>query len=77
MGTLREVQYTFLTIPCSVLLRMRNVLDKNCRRNHNTIFCSTFFFRKLCRSWDNVEKYCRTGQATDGIMPHVHCMLDN
>ena len=23
-----------------------------------------------------MEKYCRTGQATDGNMAHVHCMLD-
>jgi len=30
----------------------------------------------LCRLWDNVEKYCRTGQATDYIMAHAHCMLD-
>jgi hypothetical protein len=22
-----------------------------------------------------VEKYCRAGQATDGNMAHVHCML--
>jgi len=22
-------------------------------------------FRKPCRLWDNVEKYCRAGQATD------------
>jgi hypothetical protein len=31
------------------------------------ILCSlTFFPRKLCRLWDNVKKYCRAGQATDG-----------
>jgi hypothetical protein len=24
------------------------------------------FFQKSCRLWDNVEKYCRTGQVTDG-----------
>jgi len=24
-----------------------------------------------------VEKYYRSGQATDGIVVHVHCMLDN
>jgi len=36
-----------------------------------------FLFRKSCRLWDNVEKYCRAGQLTDGNMAHAHCMLDN
>jgi len=27
--------------------------------------------------WENVEKYARTGQATDGNMAYVYCMLDN
>jgi len=41
------------------------------------ILCSeTFFFRKSCRLWDNVEKYGRPGQATDDNTAHVHCMLD-
>jgi hypothetical protein len=40
------------------------------------ILCSVTFFRKSCRSWDNVEKYCRAGQATDDNMAHAHCMLD-
>ena len=38
MGTLHEVQYTFLIISHSVLLRMRNVSDKTCRENQNTHF---------------------------------------
>jgi hypothetical protein len=37
---------------------------------------SKFFFRKSCRLWDNVEKYCRAGQATDDSMEHAHCVLD-
>jgi len=28
------------------------------------IWCSKTFFRKSCHLWDNVEKYCRSGQAT-------------
>ena len=24
-----------------------------------------------------MEKYCRAGQATVGVMAHAHCMLDN
>jgi hypothetical protein len=40
------------------------------------ILCSVTFFRKSCRLWDNVDKYCRAGQTTDGNMAHAHCMLD-
>jgi len=33
------------------------------------ILCSiTFFFLNSCRLWDNVEKYCSAGQATDDNM---------
>jgi hypothetical protein len=34
------------------------------------ILCSITFFRKSCRLWANVKKYCRAGQATgDNIRP--------
>jgi hypothetical protein len=57
-GTLREDQCTFMI--------MRYVEDKSCRENQNAHFvCNTFFPRKPCRLWDNVEKYDRIGQATD------------
>ena len=76
-GTLHEDVFTFLIISRSFLLRMRNVSDKICSKNQNTLFTfSNFFFRKSSRSWQNVEKYFRAGQATDGNMAHAHCMLD-
>jgi hypothetical protein len=40
-------QYTFLTIPCSFLLRMRNVSDKSCRENQNTHFVFSNFYSKI------------------------------
>jgi hypothetical protein len=40
------------------------------------ILGSVTVFRKLCRLWDNVEKYCTVGRATDDDMAHGHCMLD-
>jgi hypothetical protein len=48
----------------SLLLRMRNVSDKSFRVSQNmySMFSNVFFL--LCRSGDNVEKYCRAGQAT-------------
>jgi len=37
-----------------------------------------FYWQKLCRLWDNVEKYCRSEQTTyDNIAhTHAHCVLD-
>ena len=39
------------------------------------IFYSITFFRKPCRLWDKVEKYCTTRQDTDDNMANAHCML--
>jgi hypothetical protein len=62
--TLHKDLCTFM-ISRSLLLRTRNVSGKSCRENQNTILYSiTFFFRKLCCLWDNVEKCGRSGQAT-------------
>jgi len=61
-------QYTFLIIPRSLLLRMRNFSHKCCRENQNTrfIFNNAFFSpRKSHCLWDNVEKYGATGKATN------------
>jgi hypothetical protein len=42
------------------------------------VLCSvTFFFRKSCPIWDNVEKYWTAGQAIDDNMAHAYCILDN
>jgi hypothetical protein len=69
-STLHEDQYTFVIISRSFLLRMTNISDRNCRENKNTqfVFNNFFFPRKLCRLQDNVEKYCRPGQATAGYL---------
>jgi hypothetical protein len=76
MVTLHEDKYSFLIIFHSVFLRMRNASDKSCRENRTHILYSITFFKKICHLWDNVEKYCRAGQATDGNMARAHCMLD-
>jgi hypothetical protein len=46
-GTLHEDQYTFLIKSPSVLLRMRNDLDKSCTKNQNAhfMFCNFFFLK--------------------------------
>ena len=56
---------------------MRNVSLKSCRENQNTHFVFNNFFPKILRLWDNLEEYCRVGQATYDNMTHAHCMLDN
>jgi hypothetical protein len=43
-------QYTFMIVPRSVLLTIRNVSDKSCRENQNTYFnFNNFFFSKIIR----------------------------
>jgi hypothetical protein len=53
-----------------------NVPNKHCKETRNTHFLFNDLFRKLCRLWDNVEKYCIASQATDDNMAHAHCILD-
>jgi hypothetical protein len=57
-GTLHEDQYAFLSIPRSILLRMRNVSDKVHRENQNThCIPNIFFFENLAVydiMWKNI-----------------------
>jgi len=56
-----------------ILLRMRNICDKNFRENQGTLFMSNnVFFRKWWQLWNNVEKYCKSGQVTDDNI--IRCM---
>jgi hypothetical protein len=41
-----------------------DVSDKSCRENQNTHFVFDFPPQIMPFMWDNVEKYCRAGQAT-------------
>jgi hypothetical protein len=48
MSTLCEDLCIFMIVSCQILLRMRNVSDKNCKQNQNTHFMrSNFFFPPL------------------------------
>jgi hypothetical protein len=59
----------------SFLLRMRNVPDKICRQKTKLVFDLHYiFFENHVHLIDNVEIYCRAGQATDDNMVHAHCM---
>jgi len=53
---------------------MRNVSDWSCRAYQNTHLTFNNFVFKLCRLWENVEKYCGSGQATgDNITRRKRC----
>jgi len=45
-GTLNQYQHVFMIISCSVLHRMRNVLDESGRENENTHFMFINFLSK-------------------------------
>jgi hypothetical protein len=66
-GTLHKDHYIFLIISRLVLIRMRNVSDKNCSGNHNTHFVfNNFFFRKWCLyeiKWKTFVQRCRPQMA--------------
>jgi len=55
---------------------MRNVSNKIVKKNKTHILCLITFFRTSCRLWDNVEKSCSPGQATDDRTSHRYCLLD-
>jgi hypothetical protein len=69
IGSLRKDLCKFTITSCSILFTTRNVSEKCCRENQNTLCYITFlssrtFYRKSRRLWDNVEKCCRSGHAT-------------
>ena len=76
-GYCTEDQYTYMIISRSVLLRMRNVLDKRCRENQNTHFMFNNCFSKIVPLMRYCGKHCRSGQATDDNMAYAHCMRYN
>ena len=59
------------------LLKCKMFLTNVVEKIETNILCSKTIFRKSYILWDNVEKYCRAGNAADGIMAHAHCMLHN
>ena len=64
-------------IPCSFLLRTRNVSEKSCGENQNIHCVQQIFPSKIVPFRERVENKGRAGQDTDDTMVHAHCMLDN
>jgi hypothetical protein len=62
---------TLMVVSRSILLTMRNVLDKICIENQNThCMFNNFFSPKIVPLLDNGEKRCRAGQDTDDNRMH-------
>jgi hypothetical protein len=66
----------FLSYLAQFFLEWEMFQTKVAQKLKTHILCSVTFFRKSCRLWDNVGKFCRGGQATDGNMAHAHWVLD-
>jgi hypothetical protein len=71
------MQIFFLSFPVQFFLEWEMLQTKVVEKIKSHILCSITLSRKSFRLWDNVDKYGRTGQATDDSMAHAHCMLDN
>ena len=71
-----ETNITFWSYLVQFLLEWEMFQTKFVQKIKTHILCSVAFFRKSYRLWDNVEKYCTAGQATDDNMAHAHFMLD-
>ena len=72
-GSLHEDQYNFLIVSCQILLRMKTISDKSCRKIRNThfIFTNFFFFRKSCL-FEIMWKTCVERGRTQMILRRMH-----
>ena len=65
----------FLSYPTELFLKWE-MLQTKVVEKINAHFMFNYFFQKSFHLWDNVEKYCRAGQATVGNVVHPYCILD-
>jgi hypothetical protein len=77
MGTLHEDSCTFMIISRSVLLKMRNVSDKICRKGNSTHFTFSNFLNKnrtVCEiMWKNIVERGRSQMAIWCM--HIACWI--
>jgi hypothetical protein len=74
-STSNKDQNTLTIISPSVFLIMRNVSYRSCREYQHAFHVLELFLENRA-VLDNVEKYCRAGEATDDNMRHAHFVLD-
>jgi len=68
--TLHEDQYKFFKSNLVRFFLELETFQRKFLHKIKTHFVLSNVFRKSCRLWDNVEKYCRSGKATDDKMAH-------
>ena len=68
----------FLSYLALFFLEWETFQTKAVQKIKTHILCAVTFFvpRKSYRLWDNMEKYCRAGYATDENTAHAHFLLD-
>jgi hypothetical protein len=65
-GTLHEYPCPFMTVSRWITLILRNVLETSLEKiKTHILWPITFFPHKSFRLWNNVDKHCKTRQATD------------
>jgi hypothetical protein len=73
MRSLHNDLCRFMAVYRRILLKMRNMSDKDIDNIKAQILLSVTFLRKSRRLWVNVEKYDTTRQATgDNIIRRMH-----
>ena len=73
-GTLHENVCAPMLIYSWILLQMRSISEKICRKI-KTYHVQYFIVWKSCRLWDNMEKRGRTRQTTDGSTKWLICFV--
>jgi hypothetical protein len=61
-GTLHKNQFTFLITSHSIVLIIKNVSGKSCRKNQSTLLCLITLSENRA-VYDNLETYGRAEQA--------------
>ena len=75
MGTLRKNLYTFMIVFRCIILKMRTISEEGCKKIIAHILYSATVFRKSFRLWDNVENYCRAGEAAKYNINTAHALF--
>jgi len=71
----RKINVHILSFLAHFFLEWETFRSKVVEKLEMHILCPATFFLRSCSLWDNVEEFCRVGQATGGNMARAHCML--
>jgi hypothetical protein len=75
-GTVHEDLYTFLIISRSVILRIRNISEKNVKKIQTFFVLDNFFFEYRSVYEIMCENIVEPGRSQIILRIHSHCVLD-